>query len=307
MPRFKNIHFKKKRSTGLHSRPKVSKSFNNLNVSASAKKLKSFLDYKNLLGENGNINEIINMTLLSEAIKISVVCKECKNNSISIKCLRKVQGLATEFSVSCETCGFSQPFLNTDTYMFSCNGKECKYYEVNTRLSYAMRCIGKGESSSKILCGVMNLPTLSQRFNEKESGLDAAIETVATVSMQTVAKEAKDVNGHSEIPVAIDGTWQKRGHTSLNGAVIATSVDTGKVLDASILSRFCKCPNKTHNENCKANHFGNRSMEVSGAMEIFQRLHGLRCTKFLGDGDSRAYKTVNEMQPYGDTYIDHVE
>ncbi|GFY60638.1 hypothetical protein TNIN_399821, partial [Trichonephila inaurata madagascariensis] len=61
---------------------------------------------------------------------------------------------------------------------------------------------------------------------------------MATVSMQIEAKETKDVNGHSDIPVAIDGTWQKHGHTSLNGAVIATSVYTGKVLDASILSRF---------------------------------------------------------------------
>ncbi|GFY18426.1 uncharacterized protein TNCV_2396542 [Trichonephila clavipes] len=60
-----------------------------------------------------------------------------------------------------------------------------------------------------------------------------------------------------------------------------------------------------HKENCNANHFGNSgSMEVSGAIEIFQSsesLHGLLCTKFLGDGDSRAYKAVKEMQPYGDT------
>ncbi|GFY28259.1 uncharacterized protein TNCV_4395931 [Trichonephila clavipes] len=157
----------------------------------------------------------------------------------------------------------------------------------------------------------MNLPTPSQRFNKKESGLDTAVETVATVSMQFSAKEAKDVSGHSDIPVAIDGTWQKHGHTSLNGAVIVTSFYTGKVLDALILSRFCKCPNKMHNENCKANHFGNSgSMEVSGAIEIFQRsesLHGLRCTKFLGDGDARAYKTVNEMQPYEDIGIEKLE
>ncbi|GFT38694.1 uncharacterized protein TNCV_1498851 [Trichonephila clavipes] len=87
--------------------------------------------------------------------------------------------------------------------------------------------------------------------------------------MQIAAKEAKDVSGHSDIPVAIDGTWQKHEHTSLNGAVIVTSFYTGKVLDASILSRFCKCPNKMHNENYKANHFGKSgSMEVSGAIEI---------------------------------------
>ncbi|GFU19352.1 uncharacterized protein TNCV_3032691 [Trichonephila clavipes] len=66
-----------------------------------------------------------------------------------------------------------------------------------------------------------------------------------------------------------------------------------------------------HNENCKANHFGNSgSMDVSGAIEIFQRsesLPGLRYTKFLGDGDARAYKVVNEMQPYGDTGIEKLE
>ncbi|GFX89152.1 hypothetical protein TNCV_20481 [Trichonephila clavipes] len=57
--------------------------------------------------------------------------------------------------------------------------------------------------------------------------------------MQIVAKEAKDASGHSDIPVAIDGTWQNHGHTSWNGVVNSISVDPGKVLDASILSSFC--------------------------------------------------------------------
>ncbi|GFV19170.1 uncharacterized protein TNCV_3223881 [Trichonephila clavipes] len=98
-------------------------------------------------------------------------------------------------------------------------------------------------------------------------------------------KEAKDVSGHSDITVAIDGTWQKHGHTSLNGAVSARSFYTGKMLDASILSRFCKCPKKMHDENCNANHFGNGG----------------------SDGDARAYKAVIEMQPYGDTGIEKLE
>ncbi|GFW67595.1 uncharacterized protein TNCV_3392661 [Trichonephila clavipes] len=89
------------------------------------------------------------------------------------------------------------------------------------------------------------------------------------------------------------------------------SVYTSKGLHASILSRFCKCPNKMHKENCKANHFRNSGrMEVSGAIEIFQHsesLHGLRYSKFFGDGDSRVYKAVNEMQPYGDTGIEKLE
>ncbi|GFT45336.1 uncharacterized protein TNCV_1970231 [Trichonephila clavipes] len=51
-------------------------------------------------------------------------------------------------------------------------------------------------------------------------------------------------------------------------------------------------------------------MKVSGVIEIFQlseSLHGLRYTKCLGDGDARANKAVNEMQPYGDTGIEKLE
>ncbi|GFU79613.1 hypothetical protein TNCV_1891051 [Trichonephila clavipes] len=47
-------------------------------------------------------------------------------------------------------------------------------------------------------------------------------------------------------------------------------------------------------------------MKVSGAIKIFQcleSLHGLRYTKFLGDGNSKVYKAVNEMLPYEDTDI----
>ncbi|GFU81779.1 hypothetical protein TNCV_3086911 [Trichonephila clavipes] len=37
-------------------------------------------------------------------------------------------------------------------------------------------------------------------------------------------------NGNPNVPVAIDGTWQKRGHTSLNGVVTAVSGTLGKPL-----------------------------------------------------------------------------
>ncbi|GFY72581.1 hypothetical protein TNIN_66011 [Trichonephila inaurata madagascariensis] len=59
-----------------------------------------------------------------------------------------------------------------------------------------------------------------------------------------------------DIPVAIDGTWQKlMGMRSLNGAVICNKCFIYRQISgqASILSRFCKCPNKMHNGgNCKA-------------------------------------------------------
>ncbi|GFW49707.1 hypothetical protein TNCV_358101 [Trichonephila clavipes] len=46
-----------------------------------------------------------------------------------------------------------------------------------------------------------------------------------------------------------------------------------------------------------------RSMEVAGALSIFQRsqsLYNVRYTKYLGDGDSKAFTSIVENKVYGD-------
>ena len=40
--------------------------------------------------------------------------------------------------------------------------------------------------------------------------------------------------------ISNDGTWQKRGFTSLNGATASISITTGKILDCEVMSRFCQ-------------------------------------------------------------------
>ncbi|GFY15009.1 putative transposable element [Trichonephila clavipes] len=71
-------------------------------------------------------------------------------------------------------------------------------------------------------------------------------------------------NSSPNVPVAIDDTCQKRGSTSLNGVVTAVSVDTGKVVDAEILSSKSSCHfnGNVHSDDRSANYFGN-----SGGME----------------------------------------
>ena len=45
--------------------------------------------------------------------------------------------------------------------------------------------------------------------------------------------------------VSFDGTWAKRGFTSLTGVVFVISVDTGEVLDYHVSSKACqKCASK---------------------------------------------------------------
>ena len=75
----------------------------------------------------------------------------------------------------------------------------------------------------------------------------------------------------------------------MNGAVVAISVDNGKVLDIEVLFRFCKScssmgrilkddPQKledwlgTHKESCPVNYTGTApAMEVEGAKRMFER------------------------------------
>mgnify|MGYP000371403211 CR=1 FL=1 len=124
--------------------------------------------------------------------------------------------------------------------------------------------------------------------------------------MISAAMEAKQVNGgNGDLTVVVDGTWQRRGHVSHHGVVAATSISTGKVLDVQVLSNYCRgCNSAVEGHKCVKNHEGKSgSMEAEGAKEIFQRSlgdRGVRYVKYLGDGDSKAYKTVCDSKPYGD-------
>ncbi|KAJ4447696.1 hypothetical protein ANN_09704 [Periplaneta americana] len=181
-----------------------------------------------------------------------------------------------------------------------------KFYDVNVRLVYALRAIGKGAAAASALCGIMNLPPPPQKFGKYNEFIGNIAEDVAIESMKNAIEEpVVENNNIRDLSVALDGSWQKRGHTSMNGVVTATSVDTGKVIGVAVMSKYCRCPNKKeHSENCTANYSGNSGgMEVAGVVKIFQQSEPcdkVRYINYLGDGDSKAYKAINELKPYGE-------
>jgi hypothetical protein len=83
------------------------------------------------------------------------------------------------------------------------------------------------------------------------------------------------------------------------------------------LSKYCsQCksdPNKQGTGKCICNYQSEKSsgaMETFGAKKIFERSEknrGLQYTKYLGDGDSKAYKAVCEMNPYFGIQIEKLE
>ena len=53
-------------------------------------------------------------------------------------------------------------------------------------------------------------------------------------------KENVDDQGIADIAVSCDGTWQKRGHSSVNRIVTVISSNSNKCIDYQIMTNTCK-------------------------------------------------------------------
>ena len=211
------------------------------------------------------------------------------------------------------------------THRFHTSQKQGPSYVVNTRAVLAFREIGRGHSAMVTFAKLMNMPpppTSSNLMKIQNNKLLPAVKQLANDSMVTNAMNVKEVcaNDMGECGISLDGSWQKRGHTSHNGVVTAISLDTKKCLDVEVMSDKCKACQKWQNRvndakhpewkashQCKINHTGSaNSMEAAGALRIFERSlvsWGLKYKNMLGDGDSSTYNNIVESKPYGEDCI----
>ncbi|GFS99598.1 uncharacterized protein TNCV_167241 [Trichonephila clavipes] len=95
-----------------------------------------------------------------------------------------------------------------------------------------------------------------------------------TFSVKTCFGEIKGSNNFTKCGISNDGTWQRRGYSSLNGCVSVISVDPGKILDIELMSQYChicaKCNSQPSKHAC-SNYKGSAgNMEVVGAYRKFE-------------------------------------
>lgn len=198
-----------------------------------------------------------------------------------------------------------------------------------------------GLSGLNRFCGLLNLPTpLSKAaYNKQLKHLgDVAMKTCEKIMNEAAARliyvtekehpalTEIDKNGRklAQVAVTVDGTWQKRGYSSKNGAVFIISVRTGEVLDFEVLSMVChQCQahgtedfnsekykqwKETHKPVCPINHSGSSGdMETKGAIRLFLRSiskHNLKYTIMVGDGDTGCFGSVHAAlkKEYGAEY-----
>ena len=83
------------------------------------------------------------------------------------------------------------------------------------------------------------LPVSKTTFFDHQAAVCAAAERVSERSMEAAAAELLEKFPDRQVAVTFDGTWQRRGHSSLNGAFTCISWDTGRVVDLHVSSKHC--------------------------------------------------------------------
>ena len=286
--------------------------------SASAKKLTPILNMANRT-QTGKPYEskpsgfrLFDMQIFCDITSL-LPCPECFCAELSLyEVNNKRYGNASFLKLKCNNCDWK--------YVFYTSRKAGRAFEVNRRIVYAFRAIGKGRSGATKFCGLMNMPPplQSKAYKVQELHLNSAASKVAKESMTQAAAEIHFAVGAetlAEAPISADGTWQKRGHSSLHGITNIISMETGKVLDTEILTQFCKqCTlhensvklslsydiwRAEHSSKCTANFKGSSgAMEPAGIEAMFKRSvekHKLLYTSLYCDGDSKSYDKVKEI------------
>ena len=274
-----------------------------LRKSSSKKKVEPSLpEYDSFYTDNDESNDIVDLHKFENLLSKIAVCVKCRG-SLSIKTDSRL-GLSVNITLVCSECIFQVSDRNDSSRL--AEGKS----EINTRFVYAFRCIGKGEEAAKNVCAVMNLANTPAFKYYNKLLCNVAKEVCKESTTEAVEETVAENDGNRDVCAAIDDTWQRRGHRSLNGAVSAISVNTGKALDVRVYTKHCRCKDRLqrkHEANCTANYEGvSAGMEVEGVVDMFKTSlaqYNIRYNQYLGDGDSSAFPSVLQEKPYGPNFV----
>ena len=154
---------------------------------------------------------LIDLDIFSQIINVTGLCPSCESKNISfITNPVKKKGLSSCLEFSCQNCS-----------------EWTKEIYTSKELNDIRKIVWIFRSSSP------------SAFNETQKTVFEADNTVALQSMTDDAADElqgnKDEQGISDGTGYCDGSWQKWGHSSLNGTVTKISSDSGKYLDYRVI------------------------------------------------------------------------
>ena len=203
---------------------------------SSGSESESDFDYDAYEGKGTRLLEVSG---LQSALQ-GVCCKECGGGPISFReNFLKRQGLCTEPFLFCENCSHISPILFSTV--------ATKVVAANWQSVLANKCVGGSHASLQMFFAMLDLPPPVSRniYSKHMTVVREKSILQAEDSLRRAREEVREHYGVSsddqvaDVLISCDGTWQRRGFSSLFGAVFIISYETGKVLDYIVLSKHC--------------------------------------------------------------------
>lgn len=287
--------------------------------SASAKKMR--MQEEILVPRDPSVEyRILNFITVFAAISEFVQCKTC-NGNVKFETASE-RGLGFKIVLLCDQCPSrsinSSPFIEHS-------------YEINRRFLFVMRVLGLGLKGAAKFCGLMDMPAFLTQptYDLIMKNIHSCVKTATDKLFQHACHEEKDLTAEhqgdeksAKLTVSGDGTWKKRGYTSLYGVTSLIGYYSGKVIDILVKSAYCKqCETwkskldseeyqqwyENHQDDCSCNHSGSSGkMEVDAVIDLFKRSvekFGVQYRNYIGDGDSKTYSGILKAAPYGDQEV----
>jgi hypothetical protein len=215
---------------------------------------------------------ILNFFTVFSTISAAVKCKESATRGVGFKIIKECK-CGLDYIPSC-------PLVNN-------------VYEINQRLTFVIRLLGVGREGINLFCGLMDLGkgfAINTYYGCLENNYIASFAVYEKVIQRAIAEEKQKSieygKPENKLTVSGDGTWIKRGFSSLFGVVTLIGKYSKKVVDINIKS-FCQACNlfakkcgdidaefnawyDSHQENCTANHSGSAGqMKIDAVVEMF--------------------------------------
>ncbi|GFU90294.1 uncharacterized protein TNCV_2717521 [Trichonephila clavipes] len=174
----------------------------------------------------------------------NIPCSDC--NQFSLKILtHNSYGFSTKIELVCEKCkkSYGHAFPSQ-------REKSCRKFNINSKLASAFLAIGRGHAAFETFSAILGTPCMDRKtFTKCLENLCNKNENAKAEMLQISRDHVRQANLYLhpdlvqnniiDITVSCDGTWHKRGHTSLYGIGIAIDVLTNLVVDFEISSKYC--------------------------------------------------------------------
>ena len=224
------------------------------------------------------------------------------------------QGLASILAGQCSTCKHT---INLETSSKVKGPSENCRWECNLAAVWGQMATGGGHSHLEETMSILGVPVMTKASfinTERQIGnwwKEKLVESMAEAGREEKRLAEERGSFHEGVPaiaVIVDGGWSKRSHkhsyNANSGVGIIVGKETGMLLHIGVRNKFCTAcaqniPQDKH--TCFRNWNASSSeMETDIIVEGFiqaERVHGVRYTQFIGDGDSSVYPTLIQRVP----------